>query len=184
MITSLMKKLWTLTQKLEHHLRILNSPNPPYTKNSTAIPFIPEPQFDYNIPLLTLPLLSDCGDTSHNHVLETLLSAGVIYSRSLVDSDAVDFPSSVNEVAFQDLCTAFGNCTDDYFWIQYEGVLLWVLLVGTAASRGRKEAAFWMFYLSRTGNFSSAESWLTRCRATRTFLALQKWKRETAISMI
>lgn len=45
-------------------------------------------------------------------------------------------------MAFALLFAAFSKCCDDEFWVQCPGVLLWVLLVGTAAARGREEAAF------------------------------------------
>lgn len=48
-------------------------------------------------------------------------------------------------MAFGELFGAFSKCCDDEFWVRFPGVLLWVLLVGTAGARGREEAAFVSF---------------------------------------
>lgn len=169
-IVSLMKKMWYLTwnKKTPNQKRTSTDMSaPPYT-----IPFISEPQHKYRTPLLTLPLISRCGDPSHNHILQTLLSTGIIYSGSLSDP-AITFPTPLNDKSFQELCTAFGKCSDDNFWAVNPGILLWVLLVGTAVARGKKEAAFWMFYLSRTSSFANAENWLAGNLAIRKFLEIQ-----------
>jgi hypothetical protein len=175
MIISVMDKMWNLTWTVDSQNRDIVRP-----KATHVIPFVTDPTGYYYAELLTLPLISHCTDCSHNHVLETLLSAGVIYSRSLANP-AVDFPSPKNEKAFDQLCTAFGKCSDDEFWVRYPGILLWILLVGTAASRAKKHAAFWMFYLSRTGSFTTAETWLMGSAAIRRFLELQRWMREASV---
>jgi hypothetical protein len=170
-IISLMNTMWALTWKYQ----TTNSEQ----ESHDTVPFIPDQPYYAKIPLLTLPLISRCTDPSHNHILETLLSAGAIYSRSL-SNPTIDFPLSINDQAFQDLCKAFGKCSNDDFWVAYPGVLLWVLLVGTAVARGKKEAAFWMFYLSRTGSFPDAENWLAGNSAITKFLKIQMWMRQAA----
>ncbi|PVH76179.1 hypothetical protein DL98DRAFT_535972 [Cadophora sp. DSE1049] len=176
LIILLLKQMWTLT--IDHRLQTLFEDA---TTSRPQISFSVEPQSSYSTHLLTLPLLSSCHDTCHNHVLETLQHAGVIYHRA-VEFFNIDFPSPINKRAFQDLCTAFGKCSDDDFWVRYPGVQLWVLLVGTAAARGKKEAAFWMFYLSRTGSFSNAANWLTGNAAIRLFLDIQRRMGEARVS--
>lgn len=53
-----------------------------------------------------------------------------------------------------------------------------MLLVGTAASRGKEEASFWIFYLARTtGGFSDAEGWMVGSRAVKRFVEVQSWMR-------
>ncbi|KAH7397598.1 hypothetical protein BKA64DRAFT_42425 [Cadophora sp. MPI-SDFR-AT-0126] len=176
LIILLLKRMWTLT--IDHRLQTL------FEDTATSRPqisFSVEPQSSYSTHLLTLPLLSSCHDPSHNHVLETLQHAGAIYHRGVEFLD-IDFSSPVNNRAFQDLCTAFGKCSDDEFWVDYPGIQLWVLLVGTAAASGKKEAAFWMFYLSRTGSFSNAANWLTGNAAIRLFLDIQRRMREAGVS--
>jgi len=172
LIILLLNQMWTLT--VDHQLQTLFEDS---TTSRPQIAFSVEPQSSYSTHLLTLPLLSSCHDPGHNHVLETLQHAGIIYHRAVEFLNA-DFPSAVNKQAFRDLCTAFGKCSDDDFWVRYPGVQLWVLLVGTAAARGKKEAAFWMFYLSRTGSFSNAANWLTGNAAIRLFLDIQRRMRE------
>ncbi|KAG4411446.1 hypothetical protein IFR04_015416 [Cadophora malorum] len=172
LIILLLNQMWTLT--VDHQLQTLFEDS---TTSPPQIAFSVEPQSSYSTHLLTLPLLSSCHDPGHNHVLETLQHAGIIYHRAVEFLNA-DFPSAVNKQAFRDLCTAFGKCSDDDFWVRYPGVQLWVLLVGTAAARGKKEAAFWMFYLSRTGSFSNAANWLTGNAAIRLFLDIQRRMRE------
>ena len=167
-VLSLLKNMWCLTQTLSPN----NNPAIPEPVFEPGIPFKSSPQ-NPNTPLLTLPLLTPCNDPTHNHVLETLLAASVLYTRAL-SPPHTDFPAPVNEAPFQQLCEAFAKCSHVEFWVEYPGIQLWMLLVGTAAARGKKEAAFWMFYLSRTGNFSDAESWLAGSAAVRTFLEIQR----------
>lgn len=174
MIISLMNEMWKLTWTVGDHNGEMVRP-----KSIHVIPFTTYPQRYYYTELLTLPLVSHCTNCSHNHVLETLRSAGVIYSRCLTNPN-IDFPSPMNEEAFNQLCASFGKCSDDEFWIRYPGILLWILLVGAASSRAKKSAAFWMFYLSRTGSFTTAETWLMGSTAIRKFLELQKWMREAS----
>ncbi|KAK0107908.1 hypothetical protein ONS96_003695 [Cadophora gregata f. sp. sojae] len=176
LIILLLKQMWTLT--IDHRLQTLYEDS---TTSRPQISFSLEPQSNYSTHLLTLPLLSTCRDPKHNHVLETLQHAGAIYHRAVEFLD-IDFPSPINNRAFQDLCTEFGKCSEDEFWVRYPGVQLWVLLVGTAAARGKKEAAFWMFYLSRTGSFSNAANWLTGNAAIRLFLDIQRRMREAGCS--
>ncbi|KAH7346817.1 hypothetical protein BKA65DRAFT_284611 [Rhexocercosporidium sp. MPI-PUGE-AT-0058] len=175
-IILLLKQMWILT--LDHRLLTLAEET---STSRPQIAFSVEPQHNYSTHLLTLPLLSTCHDPNHNHVLETLQHTSTIYHRA-IEFLAIDFPSPLNERAYQDLCTAFGKCSDDDFWVRYPGVQLWVLLVGTAASRGKKEAAFWMFYLSRTGSFSNAANWLTGNAAIRLFLDIQRRMRDAGAS--
>lgn len=175
-IISLLKKMWILTQNFE--LQRQNSKSISLATLDQAVPFVENRQFGYNTPLLTLPLLSRCANPIHNHVLETLLSASVIYSGSLA-LPPIDFPSPRNDEAFQQLCTAFSKCSDDDFWVCYPGILLWILLIATASARGKRESAFWMFYLSRTGNFSNADGWLIGNAAVRKFLDIQSRIMET-----
>ena len=174
-IIPLLSNMWMLTQNFE--LQYQTSGSNSFPSLEQAVPFIEEPQTDYNTPLLTLPLLSRCTNPAHNHILETILSASVIYTRSLA-YPPTDFPSPTNEKMFQQLCTAFAKCSDDDFWVCYPGILLWVLLIGTASARGEINSAFWMFYLSRTGNFSNAENWLSGSAAVRKFLDIQSWIRD------
>ena len=173
-IISLLNRMWILTRNFEFTYQTFD---PSVEPLGPIVPFVERPQSDYNTALLTLPLLSRCTNTTHNHLLETLQSASLLYSRSLT-CPPIDFPSTQNEVVFQQLCTAFSKCSDDDFWISYPGILLWILLIGTASARGKTSSAFWMFYLSRTGNFSNAESWLTGTAAVRKFLDIQSWIRE------
>jgi len=175
-IVSLLSKMWKLTQLIHrtHHPQIPRAslPNKP-------VPFLTEPRTNYASPLLTLPLVSNCTHRTHPHILATLHSAGAIYEHVLSDSDlAADFPSPANTPTFQQLYVAFGKCSHDEFWERYPGVLLWVILVGTATARGKEEAAFWMFYLSRTGAYSSVEGQLAGTEAIRRFLDVQTWIRE------
>jgi hypothetical protein len=58
-----------------------------------------------------------------------------------------------------------------------------MLLVGTAAARGKEQAAFWMFYLARMGSFSNAEGWLMEGMAIRKFLKIQRLMREARSSV-
>ncbi|KAL3421835.1 hypothetical protein PVAG01_05991 [Phlyctema vagabunda] len=143
-----------------------------------AVHFNEEARAAYTIPLLTLPLLSTCHEGQHEHVLETLQAAAVIFSRSL-ENPRIDFAASpANDTAFAQLGAAFAKCTPDDFWSRYPGILLWVLLVATAAARNRREAPFWIFYLSRVADFARAESWLAQSAAVRRFVDLQRWGRE------
>jgi type IV secretory pathway VirB3-like protein len=174
-IITLLNRMRNLTQSFEglhRNANFRNTPSPDY-----IIDFVAEPQHDYKIPLLTLPLISRCNDSSHHHVLDTLTAATALYAGALTNP-AVDFGSTMNEEIFQQLCTAMAKCSHDGFWARYPGILLWVLLIGTATARGRKEAAFWMFYLSRTGRFSDAETWLVGSAAIRRFIDIQRWIRE------
>ncbi|CZS96278.1 uncharacterized protein RCO7_04966 [Rhynchosporium graminicola] len=176
-IISLLKKMWLLT--LDHRLMTLAEES---TTSRPQIHFSVEPQHKYNTHLLTLPLLSSCHDLSHHHVLETLIHTSTIYREALT-YPATDFMSPYNQTTFQSLTTAFAKSSHDDFWIRYPGIQLWVLLVGTAASRGRKEAPFWMFYLSRTGSFSNAQNWLTGNAAIRLFLDIQRRMRDGRVRM-
>ncbi|TVY47369.1 hypothetical protein LOCC1_G002223 [Lachnellula occidentalis] len=172
-IIACLKVMWNLTQDFESRhearFRVNHSSEPP-------ILFVEEPRHSFKTPLLTLPLLSSCHDLSHDHVLETLQGADSIYSCSLTDLN-IDFPSALNHEG------AFGKCTEDDFWVRYPGVLLWIMLVGTAAARGKEEAAFWMFYLARTGSFSSAENFLMEGTTIRRFLGIQRLMREDRSSL-
>jgi len=180
-LISLLSKMWTLTKNFELDYQS-NSSTPLESLESIdpVFPFVEEPQTDYNTPLLTLPLLSRCTNPTHNHLLETLQRASLIYSRCLT-YPPTDFSSPKNDETIQQLCIAFAKCSDDDFWVCYPGILLWVLLVGTATARGKTNSAFWMFYLSRTGNFSKAESWLAGSAAVRKFLDIQSWIREMGL---
>lgn len=175
-IINLLNKMWTLTWSYE-----TSCSEPAQTEATTTheiVPYVPDKPYAWRTHLLTLPILSRCTDSSHNHVLETLLSASVIYARTLTNPN-IDFPSTINDKAFGELCTAFGKCSHDAFWVVYPGILLWVLLIGTAVARAKKEAAFWMFYLSRSGSFPDAENWLAGNSAIQRFLEIQSWMRKT-----
>jgi hypothetical protein len=174
-IINCLRKMWILTQDFESRHRTTTRLDPTSSQHPT-IPFQEEARHAYKTPLLTLPLPSSCHDPSHNHVLQTLLSAASIYTLTL-SCPNIDFPSPQNEESFQSLCAAFGKSSHDEFWERYPGILLWVLLVGTAASRGKEVAAFWMFYLARTGSFSNAEGWLVGSAAVNRFLRIQGLKR-------
>lgn len=173
-IIACLKSMWNLTRDFEspHEARfpVDHTSDPP-------VPFVEEQRDIFKTPLLTLPILSSCHDLSHDHVLETLQGAAFIYSRCLTNLN-VDFPSYLNYEAFRNLNRAFGKCTEDDFWVRYPGVLLWVMLVGTATARGKEEAAFWMFYLARTGSFSKAENFLMEGVTIRRFLVVQRLMRE------
>ncbi|KAL2070050.1 hypothetical protein VTL71DRAFT_14730 [Oculimacula yallundae] len=176
-IVSLLKEMWLLT--LDHRLLTLTEE---LHTSRPQIPFSVDPQHNYSTHLLTLPLLSSCHNATHNHVLETLQHTSTIY-RHVLTPPLHDFPSPSNTQAFHSLCTAFAKCSHDDFWIRYPGIQLWVLLVGTAASRGKREAPFWLFYLSRTGSFSNALNWLEGNRAVRLFLDMQKRMRDSGVTV-
>ena len=174
-IITIMKKMWTITQTIDSKGNRNDPTGNDYPQDLKS--FITEPRPDYTSPLLTLPLVSNCTDPTHNHIFETLCSAGVIYSRVLTQHTA-DFPNSPNNQSLQQLSTAFGKCSHDDFWVHYPGILLWVLLVGTATARGNEQAAYWMFYLSRTGAYTSVEGQMAGGIAIRRFLDIQRWIRE------
>lgn len=176
LIIQLLKQMWILT--LDHRLLTLAEES---MTSRPQISFSVEPQHNYSTHLLTLPLLPSSADSTHNHVLETLSHASTIYSlvlTSLLTPQQIDFPSLYLTPTFHALTTSFSESSTSNFWVRYPGIQLWVLLVGTAASRGKKEAAFWMFYLSRTGSFSNAGNWLTGNAAIRLFLDVQRRMRE------
>lgn len=189
--------MWTLTAEFEYRMMLAQQSQPSMlfeearrpSQSTPSIPFVQEPEHSYRIPLLTLPLLTTCDDPDcfirHNHILEVLRNAAAIYSRSLSSAyqpnsvlATIDFPSPPNDQSFQALYESFGKCSDDDFWLRYPGVLLWVLLVGTATARGKRESAWWVFYMARMGSFSSAERWEVGNAAVRRFLELQKLLRE------
>ncbi|KAH6676770.1 hypothetical protein B0J14DRAFT_586278 [Halenospora varia] len=176
-IIDCLQRMWQLTQDFEISRRSRSLVVTSKKSLDTSIPFVKEPQHPYKTHLLTLPLISSCHNLHHSHVLTTLESTASIYAFTLT-SPKVDFPSSSNTPAFNSLCDNFSKCSDDDFWVRYPGVLLWVLLVGTAASRGKEEASFWIFYLARTtGGFSDAEGWMVGSRAVKRFVEVQSWMR-------
>lgn len=176
-LRSCLKHVWTLTQNLECQTPS-NSPHAPEQFHD-PIPFIEESRHSYKTSLLTLPLVSACYAPCHNHVLETIQHSSTLYSRTLT-TPGLDFPSPPNEHSYKELYRAFAKCSHDDLWVRFPGVLLWVLLVGTAAARGKEEAAFWMFYLARTGSFSNADGWLMEGAAIRRFLEIQRLMREAS----
>ena len=178
-ITACLKSMWNLTRSFESRheaqFHVDHTSEPP-------VPFVEERRHSFKTPLLTLPILSSCHNISHDHVLETLQGAASIYSRSLTGLN-IDFSSFLNNEGFRKLQGAFGKCTEDDFWVRYPGVLLWVILVGTAAAWGKEEAAFWMFYLARTGSFSNAGNFLMEGMTIRRFLEIQRLMREDRSSL-
>lgn len=171
--------MWILTQKF---VARQTSSTPTTAEREKPIPFTIDPPPPNRIPLTTLPLLAPTDPTvTGPHIFSTLVHAAALYKRSLT-SPYPQFSDPCNEPIATDLLVSFSACTADDFWIHNEGVLLWVLLVGTASSKGKNEAAFWMLYLSRTGNFGSAESWGTRCGAVGRFLDVQQVIRDVSSS--
>lgn len=85
--------------------------------------------------------------TSHYQVREACRLAGLIYFRALFHN--IPFSSSHNAVIMQGLKAALENSILSG-WNGAPGLLLWVLLVGTAAARSNRDENFFAGHLSTT----------------------------------
>ena len=96
--------------------------------------------------------------------------AAVIYFRALVHN--VPFSSSENFVAMQGLRAALGNSILSE-WGGAPGLLLWALLVGTAAARSKSEETFFAGHLSTT-SFCLVAKWHDVQQILVTFLRMER----------
>ncbi|CAG8954275.1 hypothetical protein HYFRA_00005895 [Hymenoscyphus fraxineus] len=122
-IITCLKKTWTQTHSfISHPLPLPHPPqsqpsHPPSpelkleteteTETTEPIPFVGEPKQPYKTHLLTLPLLSTCHQEDHNHVLETIQNAAILYERSLDQKTPMQFHDARNEEVYEKLFEGF-----------------------------------------------------------------------------
>lgn len=103
-------------------------------------------------------------------VQESCRLAGLIYFRALFRN--IPFSSSENVVAMQGLRVALEN-TILSGWDGAPGLLLWALLVGTAAARSKSEGTFFAGHLSTTC-FCLVAKWHDVQQMLVTFLRMER----------
>ncbi|KAH7361032.1 hypothetical protein BKA65DRAFT_197237 [Rhexocercosporidium sp. MPI-PUGE-AT-0058] len=110
------------------------------------------------------------------HIFETLHHTALIYERA-VNSLYTPFNSPIN---YPDLAFLYGSLNisaPNPFWIRYPGILLWVLLVGCAASVKREERSYFMMFLAKVGIFTEQRWWFETQNAVLRFLEVQSLAR-------
>lgn len=111
------------------------------------------------------------------HVFETLHHAALIYERA-VSSTHVPFKSPINHSDLRSLYESLNISAVDSFWLQYPGILLWVLLVGCAVSVEREERSYFMMFLAKMGIFTEQRWWFKTQSAILRFIEVQKLARK------
>lgn len=98
------------------------------------------------LSLNSRPLAADANNKD-DHIYEACQLAALIYLRALLHN--VTFGSPVNSRITHNLKASLASSIL-YGWNDIPGVLLWILLVGTAADRSNSEDAFFAGHLSST----------------------------------
>lgn len=113
---------------------------------------------------------TDPSNPLRNQVDEACRVSGLIYLRAL--SHGVPFASPANLALLQDLRKSLDNSTI-HGWTESPGVLIWVLLVGTAVERTQHESAFFAGHLSAT-SICMVAKWHDVHQMFKKFLRIEK----------
>jgi hypothetical protein len=106
-------------------------------------------------------------------VLGTLLAASIIYHRAL-SIPPTPFSDPANLPFLQILFNSLNASAPDPFWLQYPGILLWVLLVGCASAVKRSERSYFMMFLAKVGIFTKPRCWFETQSAILRFIHVQQ----------
>jgi hypothetical protein len=79
-------------------------------------------------------------------VLNVIRLTSSIYSAALT-TPPIPFTSPLNRALAEDLCRAIESPINDYTWDQFPGILIWILLVGSAAAANMPEHSFFVSML-------------------------------------
>ncbi len=116
------------------------------------------------------------------HVFETLHHAALIHERA-VSFPHLPFNSPINYTDLRFLYESLNISAVDPFWLQYPGILLWVLLVGCAVSVEREERSYFMMFIAKIGIFTEQRWWFETQSAIMRFIEVQKLSRTCTAPM-
>lgn len=135
-IVQILNDMLSLTQMLEETYPETNIADSAYVDQCASI------EHD----LESMPFMTDT-DSKADHIYEACRLAALIYLRALVHN--IPFGNLANSQLMQTLRFSVSSSIFDE-WNEIPGVLLWVLLVGTAAARNSTENVFFAGQLSTT----------------------------------
>jgi len=96
-----------------------------------------------------------------------------IYSRAL-SSPRIPFSSPLNQNSAKQIAHCLDDISNDAVWVQYPGILVWILLTAGAAAVHSPERSFFVVFLARVGTSAIANLWQGMSQTMMRFLALRK----------
>ncbi|KAL2074994.1 hypothetical protein VTL71DRAFT_8774 [Oculimacula yallundae] len=168
----ILQAMWELTNQFLEPEACLNSQSRPQNRPRTLIS---TSMLDPWPTAISAPQ-NITQNTEEMHIFETLHRTAMIYERA-VTPPYTHFNSPTNFADLSFLYTSLNTSAGNPFWIQYPGILLWVLLVGCATSVKREERSYFMMFLAKVGIFSDERSWNETQTAVLRFVNVQGLRR-------
>jgi hypothetical protein len=106
-------------------------------------------------------------------VLNVIRLTSSIYSAALT-TPPIPFTSPLNRSLAEDLCRAIESPINDDTWDQFPGILVWILLVGSAAAANMPEHSFFVSMLTKVGLGAAFGWWNEMSEAMRAFLEIKQ----------
>lgn len=105
-------------------------------------------------------------------VHKAIYHAALIYGRALSYPET-PFKSMVNHSDLRSLYEAINISGAENFWLDFPGILLWVLVVACAVAVDKEERSYFMMFLAKVGIFTEPRCWVETQTAFARFIQVQ-----------